>query len=232
MVTYTQFVERLARGQLKNMAAVEQTNLGEFCPDYEATILNLTNQGLVDITSRLPLIKKLVDLTFVTDQLLYPLNNGALATYLDDTAQGLPAFIEDSFVKVLDVYDADGRRYQPNSGGHITTPVYNSLRFTAAYTDVDTGIGPKVRIQYQAKHLEILVGDIGNEILIPPNMIAALQLYVASMYISDIGGKDNIARGDGYFALYLRHVDEDIQFNTSGTSEVEEDPRFLDAGFV
>ncbi len=228
MVTYTQFVERLTRSQLKNTPAADNTNLGELCPDYAATILNLTNRGLVDITSRQPLIKKLVDLTFVDDQFSYPMV--VAGDYLDTT--GLDAFVDDAFVKVLDVYDADGRRYQPNSGGHITTPVYNVVRFTAAMMDETTGIGPKVRLQYQAKHLEIGTDDEANEILIPPNMIEALQLYVASMYISDMGGKDNIARGDGYFALYLRHVAEDIEFNTSGTSEVEEDPRFLDAGFV
>lgn len=234
MTTYTEFAEKLARGQLKNTSAVEQTNLGEICPDYSDTIRNLTNQGLVDITTRLPLIRKLVDLTFVDGQALYPLDSAALNTYLDDTDSDVAAFIEDAFVKILDVYDANGVRYQPNTGGHITTPVYNSVRFSAAYMDSNdfTYIGPKIRIQYQAKHVEILVGDIGNEINLPPNMIAALQLYVAAAYIADMGGKENVKRGDGYFALYLRHVTEDQIRNTSGTSEVEEDSRFYDNGFV
>lgn len=232
MTTYTEFAEKLARGQLKNTSAVEQTNLGEICPDYSDTILNLTNQGLVDITSRMPVIRKLVDLTFVDDQDLYPLTQAALATYLDDT--GLDIFLENTFVKILDVYDADGVRYQPNTGGHITTPVYNSVRFSAPYMDSDdsTYIGPKVRIQYQAKHIEIITADIGEEINLPPNLIAALQLYVASQYIGDMGGKDNEKRGDGYYALYLRHVSEDIVRNTSGTSEIEQDTRFFDNGFV
>lgn len=225
MVTYVAFSERLARGQLKNTSAVENTNLGEICPDYTATILNLTNQGLVEITTRLPLIRKLVDLTFVDDQFLYPLVNGA--SYLDTT--GLSDFINDGFVKVLDIYDADGKRYQPNTGGHIITPTFNSLRFTAAYMDVDTGIGPKVRIQYQAKHLPILAD---GEIDLPPNLITALQLFVAAAYISDMGGKEHSAKGDGYYATFLRHVTEDEIRNTSGTSVVAEDSRFVDSGFV
>ena len=73
MLTYIQFAERLARGQLKNTAAVENTNLGEICPDYVDTVLSLTNQGLVDISTRLPLIKRLVDLTFVAGQNVYAL---------------------------------------------------------------------------------------------------------------------------------------------------------------
>lgn len=230
-ITYIQFAEKLARGKLKNTSAVEESNLGEICPDYTPTILSLTNQGLLDITTRLPLIRKLVDLTFVDGQALYPLNNDGLSTYLDDTANDIGAFIEDSFVKLLDVYNDEGRRYQPNSGGHITTPVYNSVRFSAAYMDPSdsTYIGPKVRLQYQAKHLEILEN---GTIDLPPNMIEALQLFVASQYIGDMGGKEHVIKGDGYFAMYLRHVDEDVMLNTTGTSETEEDPRFADNGFV
>lgn len=227
MITYVDFMERLARGHLKNTSAVEETNLGEICPDYVNTILNLTNQGLVDITTRLPFIRKLVDLTFVTDQFVYPLE--VAGQYLDTT--GLDDFIDDAFVKVLDIFDADGRRYQPNTGGHITTPIYNSLRFSAAYMDPDdsTFIGPKVRIQYQAKHLAITAND---SIDLPPNMLMALQFFVAAQYLSDMGGKEHMVRGDNYMAMYLRHVAEDVLLNTSGTSEIQEDPRFRDSGFV
>ena len=237
-IAYSLFAERLARGQLKNTAAVEETNLGEICPDYAATILSLTNQGLVDISTRLPLIRKLIDLTFVTDQFVYPLND-ASALYLDDSLT--ETFVEEAFVKVLDIYDSTGdlylpsagKRYEPNTNGHITTPTFDSIRFSAAYIDPDNSayIGPKIRIQYQAKHLEITADD--DIISLPPNLVAALQLYVAAQYISDMGGKEQIARGDGYMALYLRHVGEDVLLNTSGTSEVEnQTDRFTDSGWV
>lgn len=227
MVTYVEFAERLARGQLKNQAAVENTNLGEICPDYTATILSLTNQGLVDISTTLPVVRKLVDLTFVDDQFQYPLVAGA--NYLDTT--GLEPFLDDAFVKVLDVYDAEGKRYQPNTGGHITTPVFNSIRFSAAFMNpLDTlYIGPKIRIQYQAKYVTITED---GSIDLPPNLIIALQLWVAARYFSDMGGKEHALVGDNYYAMFLRQVAEDEVRNTSGTSEVEEDPRFYDAGFV
>lgn len=232
MVTFTNFMERLARGQLKNTSAVEDTNLGEICPNYIPTILSLTNQGLVEISTKLPIIRKLVDLTFVADQALYVLNNAGLATYLDDTDTDVAAFIEDAFVKILDVFDKDGRRYQPNTGGHITTPFYNSVRFSAAYRDETKAdfIGPKVRIQYQAKHLDI-VND-ADLINLPPNLLMALQLFVAAHYLGDMGGKEHVIRGDGYMALFLRHLSEDEFRNVSGTSEVEEDDRFTSHGFV
>ena len=238
MVTYVEFTERLARGQLKNTSAVEDTNLGEIVPDYEATILNLTNQGLVDMTTRMPLIKKLIDLTFVEDQAEYALDNGA-AAYLD--ASLTEAFVPETFVKVLDIYDSTGdlyvpsagTRYQPNSGGHITSPNFNTLRFSAAYRDstkTATYIGPKVRVQYQAMHVAIT--DDADVLNLPPSLVIALQYFVASQYIADMGGKEHTNRGDGYYAMYLRAVGEDVILNTSGTSEVEEHDRFTDNGFV
>lgn len=222
MVTFVKFMERLARGQLKNTPAVEETNLGEICPDYAPTILNLTNQGLVEISTRIPLIRKLFDLTFVTDQFLYLLENSQ--NYL--TTDGLGDFVDNAFVKVLEIYDEAGLRYQPNTGGHITSPTFNSLRFSQSWMD---DFGPKVRVQYQAKHLEI-AND--GTIDLPPNLITALQLYVAAAYISDIGGKEHLARGDGYYAQFLRNVTEDEFRNTSGSSKIEDIPKFEDQGWV
>lgn len=222
MVTYVNFMERLARGQLKNTSAVESSNLGEICPDYVDTILNLTNQGLVEISTRLPLVRRLVDLTFVDGQYQYPLVAGA--NYLDTT--DLEDFVDDAFVKVLDIYAADGTRYQPNTDGHIIAPVFNALRFSASIME---DIGPKVRVQYQAKY--VTIAEDGS-IDLPPNLLMALQLFVSSQYLSDMGGKDHMQRGDTYYALFLRHVTEDEVRNTSGTSSVEEDTRFDDNGFV
>lgn len=224
MVTFIKFMERLARGELKNTSAVEETNLGEICPDYHGTILSLTNQGLVEISTRLPLIRKLVDLTFVDEQSTYGILASNLSSFLDDT--DTDPFIDDAFVKILDIFDEDGVRYQTNTGGHIISPTFNTLRFT---TSIMEDIGPKIRLQYQAKYVEI---DEDGNIDLPPNLVTALQLFVASHYISDMGSKEHIERGDGYFALFLRHVSEDEIRNTSGTSEIEEDMRFWDNGFV
>jgi hypothetical protein len=165
----------------------------------------------------------------VDDQYLYPLVIGALATYLDDSETD--TFLDDSFVKVLDIYASDGTRYQPNTGGHIITPVFDTLRFTSSIMSsvTATGIGPKIRVQYQAKY--VTIGEAGS-IDLPPNLITALQLWVAGRYFSDMGGKEHALVGDNYYAMFLRQVTEDEIRNISGTSEVEEDTRFYDNGFV
>tara|TARA_B110000211_G_C13982263_1_gene509985 strand:- start:204 stop:875 length:672 start_codon:yes stop_codon:yes gene_type:complete len=223
MITFAQFSERLARGQLKNTAAVDDTNLGEICPEYEDTILSLTNQGLVDLSTRFPLITKQIDLTFVDSQYVYQLVQSNVGVFLDDAYTDV---FEDNFVRVLDIWDADGKRHPHDTNGHIMTPVYNSLRFSASKMEE---LGEKVRIRYQSKHAGI---DADANIDIPPNLETALQLFVASLYISHMNGPDHSAKGDSYFAAYLRHIGEDEQRNTSSVSEIQEDTRFNDRGFV
>lgn len=226
MLSFTDFSTRLAEGQLKGTGAVD-TNVSftDIVADQIPTIMNLTNQGLVDIMTRLPLIKKQIDLVFVEDQHIYNLTTGA--AYLDDSDSQTDTFVQEDFVKVLDIFDEDGLRYSPNTEGHIMSPTYNSLRFTAAKM---TELDPKVRIRYQAKHAAITAG--GDIITLPPNLYTALQLFVSSLYISHMNGKDHSAKGDSYFGAYLRHMGEDVSMDKSSTSEVEHDTRFTDKGFV
>ncbi len=42
MITFTDFMTRLAQGQLKNTAAVDDKLMGFICPEYEPMVLNLT----------------------------------------------------------------------------------------------------------------------------------------------------------------------------------------------
>lgn len=229
MITFTQFAGRLARGELKNQSSVEDTNLGEISPDYIDSILSLTNEGLVDLTTRFPLVKKQIDLVFVTDQHIYPLTQvaaDATESYLDASDSQTEAFIGDDFIKVLDIFDSDGDRHSPSTDGHIMQPVYNSLRFTS---DKMEDLGEKVRIRYQAKHPVIVKTD---SITIPPNLMTALQLYVAAMYFTHMGGKDHSKTGDQYFGKYLGYIGDDDTRNTSSTSEIDLDTRFADRGFV
>lgn len=224
MISFTQFSERLARGELKNTSAVENTNLGEICPEYINSILSLTNEGLKSLSTKFPLVKKTVDLVFQPDTYVYPLVDAGVATYLDVTLT--EPFDEETFVQVLNVWDADGVNHPHDSQGHIMTPTFNSLRFTKAKM---TSLGEKVRVQYQARYPDITESDL---ILVPPNLETALQLFVASQYFSHMNGPEHTAKGDSYYAAYLRHIGEDESKNLSSTSEIMEDNRFQDRGFV
>ena len=84
-------------------------------------------------------------------------------------------------------------------------------------------------LEYVKQHDTIEEND---NILIPPNLIKALQLYVAGSFITNINGKDHSIKGDKYLGLYLRELKEDIIDNNSNTSEIDTDNRFTNRGFV
>lgn len=231
MITFDTFSQRLAKSQLKNTSAVDSANLGIICPEYEGTILSLTNQGLIDLSSRFPLFKGQVDLTFVEGQNIYPLLESNVGGFLTDSVE--EPFTDDGFIRVLDVFDAEGNRHTTNTNGHLMMPSYNTIRVTEAkiseFTKTAFPDPAKIRIRYQKKHKEILAS---GEIHLPPNLEIALQLYVGSLYISHMGGPEHSAKGDSYYAAYLRHIGEDESKDLSSTSEVEENNKFQERGFV
>lgn len=230
MITFNAFKVRLALGQLKNTSAVDDDNMGVIDPLYDDMLLSLTNQGLDDLSTRFPLLKSQVDLTFVDGQNLYPLTEVNVGGYLTDSVE--EPFTDEPFVKILDVFDEDGLRYSVNTNGHIMQPSFNTLRFTEAKIEELSAIGEatgKIRIRYQKK-LPVLLSN--GSIDIPPNLETGLQLFVASLYISHIGGEVHSAKGDSYFAAYLRHIGEDEARDLSSTSEVEANTKFEERGFV
>lgn len=225
MISFLEFTERLALGQLKNTSAVdEKISRKEIVPEYIDTVLSLTNSGLSDLSTRLPLVSRQIDLVFQPGKTMYSLDESGVGDYLDDSET--QEFLPEDFVRVLDIWDSNGDAHSHDTNGHIMTPSYNTLRFTNAKM---SDLGPKVRIRYQTKHAGI---DEDANIDLPPNLITGLQLYVASLYISHMGGEEHSAKGDQYFAAYLRHIGEDEARNLSQTSEVHEDTRFADRGFV
>ncbi len=224
MISFSDFSERLARGQLKNTSAVDDSNKGEICSDSIDTVLSLTNQGLIDISTRMPLLTRQIDLSFQADKYMYALDESGSGDYLDDSMT--EEFLGEDFIRVLDVFDQYGDRHPHDTKGHIMTPSYNVLRFTKAKMKE---LGDKVRIRYQVKHPGV---DLNADIDIPPNLETALQLFVASLFISHMGGEVHSAKGDAYFGAYLRHMGEDETRNLSSTSEIDEDTRFMDRGFV
>jgi hypothetical protein len=231
MITFQNFSQRLATGQLKNTAAVDDENMGVICPEYYQTILSLTNQGLVDLSTRFPLFKGQVDLTFVDGQNIYPFTEANIGGTLTDSAK--EPFTDDTFIKFLDLFDSEGKRHTLNSNGHILTPSFNTMRFTDAkieeFTKTASPDVGRVRIRYQKKHPTILSA---GEINLPPNLETGLQLFVAALYISHMNGPEHSAKGDSYYAAYLRHIGEDEMKDLSSTSETHESDKFTDRGFV
>lgn len=226
MLTLEQFMKRLAHSQLKNESCTDDSQEGVILPEYEEQIISLINQGLEDLSNRMPLFKDFVDLTFVDGQNAYPLVEGA--GYLDDTVFG--AFTDDEYIKLLEVIDSAGKIYTVNSNGHIMLPSHNVVRFTDSIIETLTMDSTKVRLRYQKKHPKVSIAQ--PSISIPNNLVTALQLFVSSLYFTNMGGAEQTQQGDRYYGVYLKHLGQDEATDASSTSEVQESTKFEDRGFV
>lgn len=205
---FEDFTSRLAHQQLKATNAVDSSKEGLILPEFEEQILDLTNQGITDITSKMKLFEGREVITFVADQHIY-----------DCSAW-------ENFVKILEIYDEDEVAFQPRTNAHITLPSTNTVRFSTQFMEDRTAVD----VLYHATHPEISIGDTIN---LPKHLLEALALYVSGLYLSQMGGEEHSKKGDSYYGLYLSKLNEDESKNLSGTSEVvDEDTRFADRGFV
>lgn len=213
-LTFEDFTRKLAYGQLKNTNLTDSQAEGLILPEYEDQILELTNQGLVDITTKKKLQEGIVALPFVKGQNIYPL----------DVSEGADF---ENLVRVLEVVVSTGRSFTPKTNSMIRMVNKTTLRFTDEFMDC---YGPAVDVHFQTHHDEI---DLTGEIDLPVHLHEALVLYVSGLYLSHMGGEEHTAKGDSYYGLYLQMLGVDDMQNLSGTSEVnDEDVRFSDRGFV
>lgn len=235
MLTVETLFSKLARGMLKNTAAVENANQGEIVPDYVDTIYYLLNDGLNELFTKKPLRKLRVKLDWVSGKNVYVMQGSGVGSYLSVYPED-PAFDETVFGKFLGCtpQNPDSKpelkhvRFIPdtNSGG-ISTPVFDTLLIT---DDFQESYPEGIVVTYQAKHPA--VDSLSDVIQVPPSLEYALQLYISSRYLSEMGSPDQAKRGDELKAAYMREMGEDTAQNMSSTSDVESDLRFTDRGFV
>lgn len=211
---FQDFLLLLAQGQLKNTAAVDESQSGCINPDYVEHLLRLTNQGLIDLTTKKKLFENTVVLTFIDGQNIYPLDTNIGMDY-------------ENLVKVIEIVTSDERRHTTKNSVHIRQPNQETLRFSNTFMEC---FGPSVDVTFQMVHPPI---DENGDINLPAHLWEVLALYVSGLYLSHMGGEEHKTRGDSYYGLYLKKCDDDTLMDSSGTSEVtDEDTRFQDRGFV
>lgn len=214
VLTFQEFLMRLARGQLKNTSATDDAQDGIIMPKYEEQLLSLTNQGLADIFTRKKLREGASVLTFIPGT-----NEYSLATGVGEDFEGL--------VNVLEVINSKDRSFTPKTTGHIRMSDQETIRFSDQFMLDNT---PSVEVRFQKLHPVI---DLEGSISMPSHLFEALLLYVSGLYLSHMGGEEHTAKGDSYYGLYIRLIMDDMVENRSGTSEVtDDDTRFADRGFV
>lgn len=229
MLTVENLFSRLARGMLKNTAAVENTNHGDIVPEYRDSIYYLLNEGLTELFTKKILRKLRVKLTWVSNKNVYVLEDDGVGDYLEIFSEDAD-FDQTLLVRVLvcNPIGNDQIRIMPDTNDSgVTTPVFNTLR---VLTELQELYPDGMNVHYQALHGQVaILADVLN---IPPSLEYALQLYISSRYLSEMGSADQAKRGDELRALYMREMGEDTAQNMSSTSDVEYDLRFTDRGFV
>ena len=109
-------MDRSAQGQLRYVASTDKSQGGVIKPEYHDHLLKLTNQGLVDLTTKKKIFEGMVTLDFVDGQNVYVLDVTDGADY-------------DNLVEVLEVVTSDERRHTPKNSVHIMQPNLETLRF-------------------------------------------------------------------------------------------------------
>lgn len=220
---FRDFTLKLTYGQLKNTAIVDDQDLGEINPGHEDQLLNLTNQGLIDISTRMKLFEATYALTFITDQNIYTLDRNLNIVFTDY----IRLLSVHAVYKDLEILPENEKTFIPKSNSQITMPSPFSVRFTDKFM---ANYAPAVDLKFQTKHATITYGDT---MYLPHHLYEALALYVSGLYLSHMGGEENTAKGDSYYGLYLKMMGDDVIENKSQTSEVlDEDVRFSDRGFI
>lgn len=220
---FTDFIRKLAYTQLKNTAAVDSQDLGGIDPGHEDQLLELTNQGLIDISTRMKLFESTYVLTFLPSTNIYSLTSATDVALTD-------------YVRLLSVHavptgkdpiPSNEKTFIPKTNSQITIPSPYSVRFTNAFME---DYGPAVDLKFQSKHPVI---ELMDTMQLPIHLYEALALYVSGLYLSHMGGEEHSKKGDSYYGLYLKMMGDDVIDNKSQTSElVDEDTRFQDRGFV
>lgn len=215
ILNFCDFMDRLAQGQLRNVASTDKSQSGVIKPEYHDHLLKLTNQGLIDLTTKKKLFEEVATLTFVDGQNVYPLD-------VTDTGDFT------NLVSVLEVVTSDERRHTFKNSVHLMQPNQETLRFSDHFMECHK---PAVDVRFQVHHPELV--DIDADMNLPSHLYEVLALYVSGLYLAHKGGEEHKARGDSYYGLYLQKCNDDTINNTSNTSEVtDEDTRFNDRGFV
>lgn len=215
ILNFCDFMDRLAQGQLRNVASTDKSQSGVIKPEYHEHILKLTNQGLVDLTTKKKIFEEVATLTFVDGQNVYALD-------VTDTGDFF------NLVSVLEIVTSDERRHTPKNSVHIMQPNPETLRFSDHFMEYHK---PSVDVRFQVTHPEL--PDIDSDMNLPNHLYEVLALYVSGLYLAHKGGEEHKARGDSYYGLYLQKCNDDTMNNSSNTSELtDEDTRFSDRGFV
>jgi hypothetical protein len=221
----SQVFQTLSLGSLSNLS-MSNSGSGTIIEEKQPTVVLHINEALLRLYSRFVLKESDVTIQMYPQITSYHLKAKFAQSYdpaEGETPQPIRYIIDrfatepfkDDVVRILKVFDTLGREHVLNNESSrfsLFTPRAKVLQVPRPIP------GEALSISYQARHVPILPGDLEAEIEIPEVLEEAFYSYVAHKVFTNIGGDENILRGQNFLASYEASCVETETKDTIGVS--------------
>lgn len=229
----TEFLARLSRGPLSNLALSNEGNGTIQAPKIPG-IVDYTNQALLRLYTRFDLSEKEVIVEQRELKTLYKLTSAAAVSVI---GPGDAAYIIDSdaspftndVVKVLAVFRVDGKPIALNDESvedALFTPTYDVLQVPNPIA------GSPLFVMYQAKHALLSSVVLSADIDLPEVLEEAALAYVAHKVYFNMNGQEHAAKSADHLTMYESICAEVSNRDLVGSSVSTYGYKFNRKGFV
>ncbi|MBL1322163.1 MAG: hypothetical protein COA63_014060 [Methylophaga sp.] len=227
-------LERLALGELSNLALVNQDSPAEINVSDHLKVISYANQALTNLFTKFILSEKEILVNTYDPETMYYLrpeyarssDSSQDVKYLDDSGD---IKFTGGVIKILDVYGQYGQPLYINDideHSSLFTPQFDCLQITS----ID--FGTVFSVIYQAQHSKLSVDNLDIVIDIPVYFEEAIQAYIASKVLGHMNGKENTGKSQEYMNRYEMICANAAEKDTARTSIVSSNMKLIQRGFV
>lgn len=228
-----QYLSKLSYSQLSDLAQAGQGN-GTIVEPMLSRVLELTNDGLLELHTKFALLKKELILQPLEGTNRYYLRKEHAMT---DTTPGVPKYIMDSMAdpflgdliridQIMDVHNKTVWTNDPEECGNA----YRQLAFDTLYVQNPTQV---LKIFYRAKHAQIPanVTPATFDLVLPPNYEQALRYFVSWKVYSGMKGQDFQIKAQQLELQYQNKLNDMVDANITGEFLPDKNERFENGGW-
>lgn len=223
----------LSYGVLSNLA-IGGEGSGTIPVAHENRLVDHTNQSLLAIYGRLPILEKEVAIRAYDGMTIYPLKKKFADTdptvvpqkFISDTLTD--PFLED-VIRVLSVWDEEGEEVplnDPDDEASLYLPAPTTLQIPQPVT------GNAYFVLYQARHPLLVQDDLTQELTLPEVLHDALMHHIAYKVLSPMNGQEHAAKAGEHLQTYEMIVSRIEQDNLLGTSLLNGNTKLHERGFI
>ncbi len=133
----------------------------------------------------------------------------------------------DDLIKIIEVASTSGRKLPINDRSNpisVFTPFYNVLQ-------IPTLVTTSLDITYIAKHRQLSVDRLEQEIELPNNLFPALFYYVAYQIHNNINTQESVSNAQKYLAMYTSAINDVVETDLANPMYATESQKFYNNGW-